>query len=114
MAGLYFMVRDVTPTLCELQTYYRGKDPHKSRVQAMMVRGVSSLHTITFVLVSTHKSFCPASITNLTHKSSVRTCLALLNVKCFVPVFLGRKFLPDILISHPCQHHCRGYFIFHA
>jgi len=98
--GLHFVVWDLTPTLCELQTYYKGTDVHKSSVQVTMVTDVYSSHTTMVALLLTNKSLCPpASITDQIHKASARRCLALLNVKCFAPLSVGRKFLPDYLLS---------------
>lgn len=97
--GLYFMMWDLTLTLCELQTYYKGTDLHKLSVQVMMVRDVHSSHTTMVALLLTNKSLCPPSIIDQIHKASARRCLALLNVNCFVPLFVGRKFLADYLLS---------------
>lgn len=97
--GLYFMMWDLTLTLCELQTYYKGTDLHKLSVQVMMVRDVHSSHTTMVALLLTNKSLCPPPIIDQIHKASARRCLALLNVNCFVPLFVGRKFLADYLLS---------------
>lgn len=65
-----------------------------------MVRDIYSSHTTVAALLLTNKSLCPpAFVTDQMHKASARRCLALLNVKCFVPLFVGRKFIPDYLLS---------------
>lgn len=96
----YFTKWDLTLTLCELQIYYKGTDLHKLNVQVVMVRNVYSSHTTMVALLLTNKSLCLlASVTDQIHKVSARRCLALLNAKCFVPLFVGRKFLPDYPLS---------------
>lgn len=99
MDSLHFMIQYLTLTLCELQTY-KGTDLHKSSVQVVMVRDVHSSHTTMVALMLTNKSLCPpASITDQMHKASARRQFTLLNVTCFVPLFVGRKLLPDYFLS---------------
>lgn len=100
MDSLHFMIQYLTLTLCELQTYYKGTDLHKSSVQVVMVRDVHSSHTTMVALMLTNKSLCPpASIADQMHKASARRQFTLLNVTCFVPLFVGRKLLPDYFLS---------------
>lgn len=100
MDSLHFMIQYLTLTLCELQTYYKGTDLHKSSVQVVMVRDVHSSHTTMVALMLTNKSLCPpASTTDQMHKDSARRHFTLLIVTCFVPLFVGRKLLPDYFLS---------------
>lgn len=50
---MYFMIWDLTLNFCKLQIQYRGKSPHESSMQAMMVRGVSSSSITMVALVLT-------------------------------------------------------------